>query len=69
MLVAVEVVCGIGRIDFRVNISSIGLFDSVISGKDDVVEDVIKGSIEDSESVSGRSLKLRLNTVLTIGIR
>lgn len=46
-----------------------GLFNGVISGKDDVVEDVIKGSIEDSESVSGRSLKLRLNTVLTIGIR
>lgn len=61
--------CGIGGINFCVNIFSINHFDSVISSKHYIVKDVIESSIEYSESVCGRSLELRYHTILAMGVR
>lgn len=58
--IVLKVIRLVRRINFLVNSPAAFLSGRVIGCKDDVIEGVIEGSIEDAESVGDTSLKFRL---------
>lgn len=61
MLIVIEIIAGIRRIDLLIGILSVLSYNGAIVGcKDHVIEGIIEGSIQNPEAVGGRSFELGL---------